>query len=198
MRADATPRLVSGEIMTAAVRRGLPKPVYEVVDAEIIEGLDAPVPSPVVLPEPKGNPAFAVLQSQPVTEGRGGALFWMAGVMLVLSAFWVSGGHALAPSAFAMGSPPKLAIAHVESRVQTQAERSMLMVDGEAKNGGTSPAAMPPIAIAVTALDGAITHYTLSTNAQPVPAGDLYLFSSRLRVPPGGVKSVAVTLQPAD
>ncbi|MBS9722517.1 hypothetical protein JYU29_17620 [Tianweitania sp. BSSL-BM11] len=184
--------------MTAAVRRGLPKPVVEVVNAEIIDVADEPSSAPPLQPRP--NPTFAVLQNQPQpkTAQRGGMLFWTAGLTLIASAFWISGGHTLAPGAFAMGSPVKLAIAHVESRVQTHTGHSTLMVDGEARNDGTSVAAMPPIAITVTGPDGAVTHYTLSTNAQPVAAGDLYLFSSRLRVPPGGVKSVAVTLKPAE
>ncbi|WP_312797891.1 hypothetical protein [Tianweitania sp.] len=199
MRVDATPRLVSGEIMTAAVRRGLPKPVREVIDAEIIKDAEEPLQARIAPLETQQNPRLGVLQNQPQPAGsrRGGAVFWTAGLTLVASAFWISGGHALVPSSFAMGAQPKLAIAHVESRVETHAELSTLMVDGEARNSGTDAAAMPPIAIAVTALDGAVTRYTLSTNAQPVAAGDLYLFSSRLRVPPGGVRSVAVTLQPA-
>lgn len=200
MRIDATPRSVSGEIMTAGVRRGLPKPVRHIVEAEILEMTPAPLsraaPAMPALQDPKLD--LLKGQTQPSASRRGGALFWTAGITLVVSAFWISGGHALAPNGFAIGAPTKLAIAHVESRVETHAELSTLMVDGEAKNEGATAASMPPIAIAVTALDGAITRYTLSTNAQPVAAGDLYLFSSRLRVPPGGVRSVAVTFQPAE
>ena len=200
MRSNATPRLVSGEIMTAGVRRGLPKPVPVVIDAEIIDAADEPSPSPTPLMPTHSDLQFAMLKAQPqqAASSRGGTLFWTAGLTLIASAFWISGGHALAPNGVSAGVSPKLALAHVQSRVQTHAEYSTLMVDGEARNEGASSASMPPIAIVVTALDGAVTRYTLSTNAQPVPAGDLYLFSSRLRVAPGGVRSVAVAFQPAD
>ena len=199
MRTDATSRFVSGEIMTAGVRRGLAKPVREVIDAEIIEVADEPWPPSISLYPTSPDHQLAMLKRQPQrpASSRGGAVFWTGGLALAASVFWIAGGHALAPAGLSM-SAPALAIAHVESRVVTHAQHSTLMVDGEAENKGESPASMPPIAIAVTALDGAVTRYTLSTNAQPVAAGDFYLFSSRLRVPPGGVRSVAVTFQPAE
>lgn len=200
MRIDATPRLVSGEIMTAGVRRGLPKPVMEVIDAEFWEVVDEPSLL-AAQPDPRSRDLqLAMLKShakQPASRSSG-ALFWTAGLTLAASVFWISGGHALAPTGASLKDSDQLSIAQVHSRVTTHAQYSTLLIDGEARNDGESAASMPPIAIAVTALDGAVTHYTLSTNAQPVAAGDLYLFSSRLRVPPGGVRSVAVLFQPAE
>jgi len=210
MAVDATPRAVSGEIMTGAAvpPTALRRP--DVIDAQVIHA-DATDRSTISAipelprssfgsPRPASSFGFQVLEGAQADKGspRAGALFWSAGLALAFSAFWISGGHALALSAAPVVAPGKLAITQVETETKTVNGRTTLAVDGEAHNGTVTVQHMPPIGIAVTGSDGTVTRYTLSTNADQIAAGEIYLFSSRLRVPPSGVKSVSVELQPAD
>jgi hypothetical protein len=198
MAVDATPRPVSGEIMTSPRRSRAPNVTGTFIEAEVIS--EAPVSMTPVFQSPQPQALGLTMLSgaeQGTAARRAGALFWTAGLALALSAFWISGGYALAPANIA-ASAASLKIAHVETQLETKAGRTTLAVDGEVHNGSQSGQSVPPIGIAVTANDGTITRYTLSTNANAIAAGDIYLFSSRLRVPSGQVKSVAVTLQPVE
>ena len=125
-------------------------------------------------------------------------LFWGLGLLLVGLAFWISGGHALLPRGGpAPGAAPKtpLSIADVTSRVETRDGRAVLFVDGRASNGGAEALALPPIAIAVTANDGRVTRYRLSTRDTELKPGDRYSFSSRLEAPESGVRTVSVAFE---
>ena len=131
---------------------------------------------------------------------RGGPLFWAFALFLVALAFWISGGHALigrgepaAPQPVAAQGP--LHIADVTSRVETRDGRAILFVDGRAENRGLQALALPPIEIAVTANDGAVTRYRLGTQGTELKPGGLYSFSSRLEAPAGGVRTVFVAFQ---
>lgn len=133
----------------------------------------------------------------PVAGPRhGGPLFWSVGLLLVALAFWVSGGHALVSQAAIVAPAERLEplrIGEVKSRVERHGERDVLFVDGDARNHGEVAMPLPPIEIAVTAVDGATTHYHLSTNGAELKPGGRYAFSSRLEAPAGGVKTVSVT-----
>jgi hypothetical protein len=199
MAAKPKRRPVSGEIMTGAAI-GTSRAPLDVVNAELLESATTAGMS---------RPAFATTRTatgltmlsramEPPTSRRAGTLFWIGGVALAVSAFWLSGGHALVAARLPTIPGGQMVIAHVETLIDGSAGRTTLVVDGEAKNTGSNMQTMPPIAIAVTGHDGTITRYTLSAGNSPVAAGETYLFSSRLRVPPEGVKSVAVTLQPVD
>lgn len=126
---------------------------------------------------------------------RGGPFFWAFGLFLIALAFWVSGGHALvarggAPEPAAPATP--LHIADVASRVETHGGRAVLFVDGRAENRGGEALALPPIEIAVTANDGAVTRYHLGTRGTELKPGGRYAFSSRLEAPGSGVRTVSV------
>lgn len=128
---------------------------------------------------------------------KAGAVFWVSGLVLALCAFWVSGGHALVRPE-ANKDAAGLNITHVETRIEAKAGHATLIVDGEARNRDHKARIMPPVAIAVTASTGTVLRYRMSAGSDLVAPDDVYLFSSRLRAPPEGVKSVAVTLEPAD
>lgn len=200
MSADPTRRPVSGEIMTGAARHASARAPFDVVDAEVLDvspSRERPAPAFASAEQTMGLTMLGRANADPVSR-RAGAVFWTFGLALAASAFWVSGGHALMRSEAPLAAAGKLEIAHVETRIDTTAGRTTLVVDGEARNGTSTKHAVPPIGIAVTGHDGKVTRYTLSTGGEQVAANDIYLFSSRLRVPPEGVKSVAVTLQPVE
>lgn len=202
-------RPVSGEIMA-----GGPTPAHasraapDFTDAEY-ETLDA-APQAVGPqnaaarfsdPEPAAGMDFLRAGVLAADEGsrRGGPLFWIAGLALVALAFWVSGGHALVRQQVAALAPAQarepLRIADVRSRVERHNGRDVLFVDGRAENHGTAALAVPPIEIAVIAVDGHATRYLLGTGGTELAPGGRTSFSSRLEAPPGGVKSVSVTFQ---
>lgn len=212
---------VSGEIMSdGAGRDGVPRPrngADDVVDAEY-ETVDAKAPAPsgadaarrarpgeaasgfdMLRPE-AGAGAGANGAGRPARERRGGPLFWAFGLIAVLFAFWVSGGYALVGDRPFMGrtdgegAEPALRIASLTSRVETRGGRSVLLVDGEAQNGGQRVRNLPRLSIDVLGKDGATTRYFLGTNSPALAPGEKFTFSSRLVAPKDGVESVSVTI----
>ena len=126
---------------------------------------------------------------------RGGPAFWTGGLLVIATAFWFSGGHSLMPDGLIAQKPiaPKMRIASVVSRVDATGPQTMLAVDGEAINDGRNSQQMPPLDIAVTAIDGEATLYNLGTSGTHVEPGGKFTFASRLPMPRSGVKSVSVT-----
>lgn len=200
-------RPVSGEIMTAAT----PAPegfarAADVIDVEYETLVDAP--DSRMLPRTEADragSAFAGMSSlrQAAQAGaaatRGGPVFWGVGLSLVLSAFWVSGGHALlrddVGGSSAYIAPATLRIVDVSTSVIGTHGRPVLKVDGAAVNEGNGAAMLPGIEISVAGHDGRVTRYKLGTSDRPLPAGQRFDFSSRLEVPKDGVKSVAVSFR---
>ena len=151
--ADARkPRLVSGEIMTAAPAGDIAarrEPYFDFVDAEFstlgnVASTETAASSASRMPKPQAvsAPGMAMLRRQPVQRApwfsvRGGPFFWTVGLGLAAAAFWFSGGHALvgqAPPFQAVASEQALRIASVSSRVEKSGGGSMLNIDGEAVN----------------------------------------------------------------
>ncbi|MBP0438168.1 hypothetical protein [Tianweitania sediminis] len=194
MLPDTQRRPVSGEMMTPGRGRTSRTSLATM-------GVDA-LP---LAPKPAHGGASAktrglgILERYPgsLQAARAGAMFWICGSALAFCAFWISGGHSILPE----GSLTKSAgvtITNVETRVEESAGRAVLVVDGEARNNGAMDRAMPTILVAVTGQAGTVTRYQISGGGARVAADGTYLFSSRLRVSPEGVQSVAVTLKPAD
>ncbi len=209
-------RRVSGEIMTApapGLAGGASRPAGEVLDADF-EELTRPVDKERAQPaarsfQPGGDgPApegMAMLRKDAAPPphrpaGRGGPIFWGAGLGLALAAFWASGGHALvrglplfaqhdAATALTISA---LTISGVTSRVDGSGPRAVLMVDGEAGNDGAATTPLPPLDIAVTDNAGRITRYRLGTSGRALAPGERFAFSSRLEVPRNGVTAVSV------
>ncbi len=201
-------RPVSGEIMSGTQPRE-PKPQAgdDVSDAQyetISPAADAPqarfekAGAANNAAEPAGMDFLKNKASgAPAGTRRGGVLFWAAGLLAVVLAFWISGGHALIGSGPADVAPAKtpLHIADVRSRVETREGRGILFVDGRAENRGSAPLPLPPIEIAVTANDGGVMRYRLPGRDTELKPGDRYSFSSRLEAPAAGVRTVSVAFQ---
>jgi hypothetical protein len=137
-------------------------------------------------------------QARSGSDRSGGPLFWVAGLALVVLAFWISGGHDLVRNTVLVaveGKDPPLRINDVTSRIERHDGRDILFVEGHAENGGTQRAALPGIEITVFANDGRNTRYLLGTKDTELGPGDRYAFSSRLEAPTYGVKTVSVTFQ---
>jgi hypothetical protein len=201
-----TARPVSGEIMTAsAVPRRQRREMADLVEAdyEVVAQTSAPSSAPSVEPAARidlddglgmlrgsAAPAPPALWTTP-----GGPAFWSVGAMLVLGAFWVSGGHAMITSVLhgQTGAGPVLTISDVASHVDSSGLRPLLFVDGMAGNGGGDVAVMPELTISVTGRDGQITRYNLGTSGRTMAPGEKFAFSSRLDLPKNGVETVAVT-----
>lgn len=210
-------RPVSGEIMTGAALdtplkqfQSAAEPTNDVVDA------DYEIVRPVSRDDLKSSGAavsaapLAVTSSAPagmamLREGnatamrkaeRGGPLFWIAGAVLIVGAFWVSGGHALVRQSASLVAPePQSAfsISGVTSRVDASGAHAVLLVDGQASNDGSAAGMLPALTIAVITNGGKTIRYNLGTSGRPLEAGEKFAFSSRLDVPKDGVKAVSVT-----
>ena len=200
---DDRARPVSGEIMSAAKTHGAtarPRGAEDACDAqfETVSLSCAGQPaartaSPTTIIPIEGMNFLTQGAAAAKRNGRGGPVFWSAGLLAVALAFWVSGGHALVAD---MSGPPSvrtpLQIAAVTSRVEASGGRDVLFVDGRAENRGDRALALPPIEIAVTGHKGDVTRYQLGSRRTELQPGDHYAFSSRLNPPDGGVRTVSV------
>ena len=190
------------------------KPAGDVVDAEFVTISGNAEPS---APR-ESTPRAAVFDAPPasgmdilrggtdaaaiVGTRRGGPVFWLGGVVMVLAAFWVSGGHALvsrpaqatAPTSTrpAASSHAGLRIADVVSRTEKRGERGHILVDGSVANDGSAPARLAGLDIVVTDNSGRTTRYALGTGGRAIAPGERFAFSSRLDAPREGAKSVTV------
>ncbi|MFC5385666.1 hypothetical protein ACFPLB_06750 [Aquamicrobium segne] len=146
---------------------------------------------------------MAVLLGRAKDRGRGqpksfrqrtGPAFWLGGLAVVASSFWMAGGHALISEGQFLRPVPKsvLSISAVTSRIDDSGIRALLVVDGEAGNDGLAEAHMPPLEIRVTGEDGHITRYRLGTLGQTLAPGERFAFSGRVELPKNGIKSVSV------
>lgn len=204
MSEDDKARPVSGEIMTGgSAQAPARRETADFTDAEyetVATGREPPTAS-FAEAEPAAGMDFLRAGAKAVEDGptRGGPLFWMAGLTLVVLAFWVSGGHALVRQQVAALAPAEirepLRIGEVKSRVERHNGRDVLFVDGRAENHGPAALPLPPIEMTVTANDGGTVRYFLGTSGTELAPGDRYSFSSRLEAPRNGVKSVSVTFQ---
>ncbi|MBS3647997.1 hypothetical protein KEU06_05050 [Pseudaminobacter sp. 19-2017] len=126
-------------------------------------------------------------------DRRGGVAFWLTGMTLVASAFWISGGHTLARNFLPGGETAAPTISGLTARIDASGARHLLLVDGTASNEGTRQVKLPFLTISVSARDGSVTRYKLGTSSPSLASGERFAFSSRLDVPRSGVKSVAVS-----
>lgn len=209
------PRAVSGEIMTETAngRAVRATPVDDIIDADYISLPPVPLRAgpgnvtsprqaePPLLMSTATAPSYGMdmlrrrQAAAPPRPARGGPLFWTAGIGLALAAFWISGGHALMRGVPLVGTEAPasaLSISGLTSRIDASGARPVLLIDGEAANGGGSTEHLPALEIAVTGNDGRITRYRLGTSGRPMAPGETFAFSSRLDVPKNGVKTVSV------
>lgn len=205
-----TARPVSGEIMAGAlgdVRPGrsmsLEGDVHE-ADFEVIAAPASRLPSaPSVDRKSETGDGMDMLRGAEDTiasrtggASPGGARFWLLGAVLVLGAFWVSGGHSIVASAMTPATSNTgsvLVITDVASRVDASGPKPLLFVDGQAGNSGATVAVMPALEIRVTGKDGRVTRYNLGTSGRTVAPGETFAFSSRLDMPKNGVETVSVS-----
>ena len=186
---------VPGEIMAATGPRAAMKPA-DFIDAEFetvgVEPQNA-----------RGNdrrtPGMSGPTSPATTQRRlfarpGGVAFWLVGMTLVASAFWISGGHSVARN-FTPGrqASTALTISGLTARIDASGARPLLLVDGTVSNEGTRRVELPFLSISVSAADGSVTRYKLGTLSPSLAPRERFAFSSRLDVPRSGVRSVAVS-----
>ncbi|MBO6717386.1 MAG: hypothetical protein JJ913_05450 [Rhizobiaceae bacterium] len=206
-------RPVSGEIMTDGQRSGeragaQRENAPDIIDADFETIIPATGQASPAREAPAADPSrqagMDMLRdgggSGGSTRRRGGPAFWIVGMAIVFGAFWVSGGHAIvsqnegarAPSAPAVSDRQPLRIINVVSRIDRRDDRAFLLVDGEVVNDGMARAALPPLAITVTGINGRETRYFLGTNEKVLAPGERFAFSSRLHAPNEGVSTVTV------
>ncbi len=206
MTDESMARPVSGEIMSDGAPRAA-RPSAEpgtVIDADYVSVVP-PAPSRQRPPEPTqaaAQPGMDILKhAAPDGPRRGGPLFWLFGMVLVVGAFWVSGGHALvsrpAPAQPQTGAPAAAAgtalrIVEVTSRIEKSGTRSFLLVDGEVVNTGSRREDLPSLDIRVTDGAGRTTSYFLGTSDRRLAPDGRFAFSSRLEAPKDGVGTVTV------
>ncbi|MCC6203822.1 MAG: hypothetical protein IT533_02440 [Hyphomicrobiales bacterium] len=214
MADSGTARSVSGEMMAgrrdvvraSAEPAGMPAgdwAAHDVIDADYIEVSPEPQISishartPRAAPRKPAGLAFLQRGNGRSQAGgtRGGPLFWLAGVVAVVAAFWVAGGHsALGPGLVAAISAqePDLRIDNVRSSTGTVEGEDALVVDGEIRNDGKLSGKVPALAVTVLSQGGETAVYRLGTLRTPLAPGAKYSFSGRLLMPKDGVKTVSV------
>ncbi len=201
------PRPVSGEIMSAARGKDAPSPAGDFTDAEF-ETVARPAPEapvrsarPATQAPPNGMES---LRAVPVKERpapfsqHGGPAFWLSGLIIVIAAFWVAGGHVLVRERVLETLPadaPGLAIRDVQSRVEPHGGGDILFVDGNVENDSQRDMEVPPLSILVASRSGPATTYFLGTNGTVLAPGERFPFSSRLQAPENGVSHVTVTFR---
>ncbi|MCT8997985.1 hypothetical protein [Chelativorans intermedius] len=196
-----SPVPISGEILVEGRPAGAgPPPPADIVEAEyetLAPGREAAPPRAMAAVPPAGLDWLRRGAARPARRGGGGALFWAGCLLAAAGAFWVSGGHAAfeRQAAFRAREAAGLHIARLESRIEHGGARALLLIDGEAANGGASAARLPDLAINVLDRSGRTTHYFLGTNGRLLAAGERFSFSGRLAAPKEGVKSVSVTFR---
>jgi len=217
MAAQTMARPVSGEIMTgpdeddARGMRPLPAGLsHDIVDADFVTLSAQPHRAPhhdaaakdcsaATGLQPAQMQGMAVLRKDRPSHARpfstrGGPAFWLAGILIAGTAFWIGGGHALVMDMEMFREAPQtaLSISAVTSRVDDSGARPLLLVDGEAGNDGAGATEVPPLEIRVTGEDGRITRYRLGTSGRSLAPGERFSFSGRVEVPRSGVTSVSV------
>lgn len=217
MAAQTMARPVSGEIMTGPdegdARRTRPAPAVralDIVDADFVTlsgqphrvllgDADPKEYSVATCLQPLQMQGMAVLRKDRPSRARpfsrrGGPAFWLTGILIAGTAFWIGGGHALVMDMEMFHEAPQtaLSISAVTSRVDDSGARPLLLVDGEAGNDGAAATEVPPLEIRVTGEDGRITRYRLGTSGRVLAPGERFSFSGRVEVPRSGVKSVSV------
>ena len=83
----------SGKITTGAIASGA------VIDAEFVT-LEGPIavssrPMPPIRDKSPAAGMEILRRAKSAEPGKGGPLFWTCGAVVVVGAFWISGGHAL-------------------------------------------------------------------------------------------------------
>lgn len=206
MNDDRMARPVSGEIMSGAAASPSARAARggDVVDAEFVsmpattaasrtetQAAQAPVPSAA-----KGMDILK--EADGPRSRRAGPTFWLFGMVLVAGAFWVSGGHALVsrpasqPPVVEADPRAALRIMRVESRIEKNAGKAFVLVDGEVVNTGDGHAVLPPLDIRVTDGAGKSIRYVLGTGERRLAPSGSFPFSSRLEAPADGVGTVTV------
>lgn len=206
MADTGTARSVSGKMMAAGDLSGYGRSDHaDVIDADYVEvtpELRRVHPVEDVAGAPVTRMGMAMLDRR---EGamlpqrgttRGGPLFWLAGGLAIVAAFWVSGGHAMMPVTSLLSAArdaPDLQIANVRSRAEAIEGIEALLVDGDIRNEGEIAGRVPALAVQVLSQQGETTIYRLGTLRTPLAPGSKYSFSGRLDMPMDGVKTVLVT-----
>lgn len=179
----------------------------DVIDADYVEvapEVRSPLSAaarPAAAPEAGGMSILSRRTASPPRQHfqPGGVSFWLAGATLALSAFWLSGGHAMFDTAglfAAQAADARFRIGNVTQHSQTIDGSATLLVAGDVTNEGGATDELPRIAITVTGQDGATATYRLGTSGQSLAPDAKYSFSSRLDMPKDGVKTVSVTFDP--
>lgn len=198
---------LSGEIMAGDAHRDAQTQNVagaDVVDAEFVTIPRSPAASAFTAPDisivrpvqpPAGMEVLTARAAQGGGSRRAGIGFWTTGCVAAAAAFWMSGGHTLSRHLPLMrGEAETVRIAGLTSRVADTATGPRLFIDGEVRNTAVDGVVSPDLMINVTAQDGLVTRYRLTTGAGRMASGESRRFSSRLDAPDAGVRSVTVTL----
>lgn len=217
---EPQPRLVTGEILAADHGRPDvtgPDRGGDFEDA-VFETVTAGASAPRANPETPGKASAGVSRAQPADGGEaaglnvlrstgkdsgsgfvqhfreaGGPLFWGMALVLVASAFWIAGGHALLARG---GETPgqALVISDVQTRFDASATPAVIWLDATVENCGARDHRVPVVIVEVEAGDGSSSRFRLSSRADNLAPGARHLFSGRIPALTNGANSVSVKL----
>jgi hypothetical protein len=141
--------------------------------------------------------------------------FFGFSTLLVLFAFWVSGGHVLAdrllPAPGAAASGSQIVLERVAWRIAGGAAGPSLLVDGFLRNDGARMSALSPVNVVVRGTDGRITQFKINPGAGALAPGEGLGVNARLDLSTtaavqgrggpldrqaAGIETVTVTLLP--
>jgi hypothetical protein len=110
--------------------------------------------------------------------------FFGFSVLLVLFAFWVSGGHALSDRLVATLRAPVASQGIVLDRVAWRIEEGVagpsLLVDGFLRNDGARLSALSPVSVVVRRSDGHVTQFRINPGTGALAPGELLGINARL------------------
>ncbi len=217
---EPQPRLVTGEILAADHGRpdvagpGRSGDFEDAVFETVTAGAGAPrvsyeTPGKASAGAPRAMPVdgndaagLNVLRSTGNDAGSGlvqhfretgGPLFWGAALVLVASAFWISGGHALLARG-GEAARQALVISDVRTRLDTSGTPAVVWLDATVENRGARDHRVPVVIVEVEAGDGSSRQFRLSSRADNLAPGARHLFSGRIPDLTNGTDSVSVKL----
>ncbi|MBZ0162784.1 MAG: hypothetical protein K8H74_08735 [Notoacmeibacter sp.] len=218
---ESQPRLVTGEILTADRGRpdiGGPDRSGDFEDA-VFETVMPGASTSGTVREPHGSgrtspsrprleadadaTSLSVLRSTGNGAGAslvhhfreaGGPLFWSTALVLIASAFWISGGYALLARSGGETPGQALVISDVETRLDSSGVPAVMLVDATVENRGLTSHRVPAVIVDVEASDGTSRQFRLSTRADDLAPGARHLFSGRIPALKNGIDSVKVKL----
>lgn len=134
---------------------------------------------------PTLSPAVAQEPAPSSAPKRAGAGFWACGALCALLAFWFSGGYSLWPDDPLPSRPAirgSIALETLGVTTGQLGKPGVVAVEAQARNSGSSPRALPLLAIRLTTKEGERLDYPLPRRNAMLAPGASERFATQIAV----------------